>query len=190
VTRTIKDKILASFKELSVQKGIKATTMDDLSAQAAISKRTLYKYFRSKEEIIENLFSKIMKDIDWQLNLVITGKGDPVYKFRSIIGLVSKNIESFQPVILDDLYKHYPHVWVKIENFRMSKQDFLESLIKEGIEQGYFRPLNAPLVSTGFIAMANVIVNPNFLADNELPANEALAQLAELFLYGVLHSRH
>lgn len=181
----IKEKILTSFEELSAEKGIRATTVDELSTRADISKRTLYRYFRSKEEIVDTFFAKLMKDIDWQVNLLITGKGDPVYKFKSIIGLLSKSLVPYQQLIVDDLCRYYPDIWAKFENFRESKLNFLEALVKEGIHQGYFRPLNPKLVSAGFLAIANTIIDPEFLADNSMTVSEAINQLADLFLFGV-----
>ncbi len=181
----IKERILASFRELSLKKGIRATTVDELAAHADISKRTLYRYFRSKEEIVDTFFSLLMKDIDWQVNLITTGKGDPVYKFKSITKLMSKSLIPFQQLIADDLSKYYPNIWAKFGEFRNAKLCFLEALVREGVRQGYFRPLNPRLVSAGFLAVANTIISPDFLADNSMTISEAMDQLSDFFLFGL-----
>lgn len=48
----IKKKILVKSSELFVKKGIKRTSMDEISSSLSISKRTVYEHFQSKEELL------------------------------------------------------------------------------------------------------------------------------------------
>ena len=49
---THREKIAAAASTLFMQKGITATSMDDIAKAAGYSKATLYVYFKNKEEII------------------------------------------------------------------------------------------------------------------------------------------
>jgi len=46
------DDILAAARQLFAEKGIEETSMDDIARRAEFTKRTLYSYFKSKEQLI------------------------------------------------------------------------------------------------------------------------------------------
>jgi len=50
--RAVRDELTQLAKELFVEKGYDETTIDDLAAAAGMSKRTFFRYFASKEELI------------------------------------------------------------------------------------------------------------------------------------------
>src|SRR6266511_6256504 len=50
--RAVRDELTQLAKELFVEKGYDQTTIDDLAAAAGMSKRTFFRYFASKEELI------------------------------------------------------------------------------------------------------------------------------------------
>ncbi|GAB4455514.1 MAG: hypothetical protein OHK0029_11790 [Armatimonadaceae bacterium] len=55
------DAILAAAHQLMAEKGYQAMTMDDLAAQAGITKPTLYRYFASKEAIAVAATARLMQ---------------------------------------------------------------------------------------------------------------------------------
>ncbi len=58
--KTRQDYILDSARHVLAQKGVDATTMDDIAAAAEYTRRTLYSYFTSRDEILLTLH---MQDI-------------------------------------------------------------------------------------------------------------------------------
>lgn len=60
----IKEKIIQTMKNLAARKGFSAVTTDELAAACGISKQTLYRYFQSKEEIVEKVLEELMSGID------------------------------------------------------------------------------------------------------------------------------
>jgi len=59
----MKERILKTFIEEIKTTGIRFT-MEDLAKKMGISKRTLYQYFTSKAEILEEIIDKTFKEID------------------------------------------------------------------------------------------------------------------------------
>jgi AcrR family transcriptional regulator len=57
------DPILKAAKQLFVQKGIAATSMDQVAAAAGATKRTVYNNFGSKERLVDAVFAEIRKDL-------------------------------------------------------------------------------------------------------------------------------
>jgi len=50
--RAVRDELTQLAKDLFVEKGYDETTIDDLAAAAGMSKRTFFRYFASKEELV------------------------------------------------------------------------------------------------------------------------------------------
>src|SRR5580765_7887912 len=49
----VKDRILEKATDLFMRYGIRSITMDEIAAQLAISKKTIYQFFTDKDEIVE-----------------------------------------------------------------------------------------------------------------------------------------
>src|SRR5690625_464196 len=53
----------AATKSFSLY-GYKATTMDQVSKLANVGKGTIYTFFKNKEELFDNIISKLIKDME------------------------------------------------------------------------------------------------------------------------------
>ena len=58
-----RQRILKSFKEMANSQGIHAIRMEDLAKTAGVSKRTIYLYFKGKEDLVENALDSLISDI-------------------------------------------------------------------------------------------------------------------------------
>jgi len=50
--RTVRDDIAAAAMELILDQGFEATTMDEIAARAGVSRRSLFRYFGTKEDVV------------------------------------------------------------------------------------------------------------------------------------------
>ena len=48
----IADRILSTAENLFMEYGVKSITMDDIARKIAISKKTIYQFFRDKDSLI------------------------------------------------------------------------------------------------------------------------------------------
>ena len=62
--RVKRDAILAAAARAFCENGVRATSLDDITERLSISKPTLYRYFRSKEEILAECIRKSVEMID------------------------------------------------------------------------------------------------------------------------------
>ena len=79
-----RDNILDAAKELFEQKGVEATTMDDIARHADYSKSTIYVYFKSKEDIYNSIVEDYMSILTGEIETCInaeTGFEDSYYIF-------------------------------------------------------------------------------------------------------------
>ncbi|TYO95269.1 TetR/AcrR family transcriptional regulator [Desulfallas thermosapovorans] len=181
----MRERIIAALTELSHTRGFYNVTMDELASQAGMSKRTVYRYFSGKEEIIEAVLDEFMASVAGGIESIVNEE-------KSIADMVARLAKHFtktggrllNPLVLNDLQVHYPHFWQKIERFRAEKIEFL---IKQAMaKQDLARDIHPQVFITAFIASVQAVINPRFILDHGLTLDGAVHQLVELFSYGLV----
>ncbi len=182
-----RQRVTGALKELAVVRGFYGVTMDELAAHAGISKRTIYRYFKSKEEIINSVMEYFMFSTEQKVLKALDSSNDPVEKIVNVIKVVTENVKLLQPLALQDLQKYYPHIWEKVEQFRAGKiQQVFENLIVDN-EKKCFREINPKIFTTALMASVKAVVNPGFIMENNLYSEETIQSLFTIFLYGIVN---
>lgn len=65
-----KDKILRSAREVMLIKGYVGATMDEIAADAGLTKPTLYQYFKTKDELFSCLVEPLIKSLALKLEKI------------------------------------------------------------------------------------------------------------------------
>jgi len=179
-------RIVSALKEMAPTRGFYGVTVDELAAGAGVSKRTIYRYFRSKEEIIGAVMEEFISDTGRKVMLALSSARDPVEQVTNLIRTISEQIKVLQPPALYDLQKHYPHIWEKVERFREERiQELFKDLFLNDTE-GRFRKVNPTIFTTALIAGVRATVNPAFILENNLSPEETIQSLFTIFLHGVV----
>jgi AcrR family transcriptional regulator len=182
-------RIITAYRELAAGRGVSRVTMDDLVAATGISKRTIYRYFRSKEEIVSAVLDDLIAGIAHKIQTAFDSADNPLDKIINIIGELTRNIKVIEPQFLYDLQKYYPHLWEKIERFRSERiQQVFEALLAGG-EQNFLRQVHPKVFTTALLASIRSVINPAFIVENQLLMEEAIQSLFNIFLYGVVETK-
>ncbi len=67
-TADTKEKILTAARDIFIENGYDKTKMDDIAAKAQVNKVMLYYHFKSKENILKELISKIIENAKIKLS--------------------------------------------------------------------------------------------------------------------------
>jgi AcrR family transcriptional regulator len=181
----LQDKIIASVAKQINLYGVKRFTIDDIVRDLGISKKTVYKYFKSKDELVsEFLSSSIEGNIKRTLDAV-----EAEENLVDKIGAALISYHKFQiPIeLLDDIQKYYPDDWKKIEEQRSFKLQLVKDLIREGIRTDKIRSnINIEILSMILDKTTRAIFEYSFLRDNNLSINSAVKEIENILLYGVL----
>jgi TetR/AcrR family transcriptional regulator, cholesterol catabolism regulator len=135
------ERILKGSEELFLQSGIRSVTMDDIARNLGISKKTIYHYFRDKNELINILVDKRLKEDCDQLRALINSSKNMIEELVTMTKGTEDVFSRINPIVVHDLQKYYPDAWMRFQTF---KTEFLintlEMLLFKGIQQGYIRP--------------------------------------------------
>src|SRR6266516_2187558 len=91
--RAIRDELTQLAKDLFVEKGYDETTIDDLAAAAGMSKRTFFRYFASKEELVMGKYEILGEQL--AEDLAARPADEPIWaSLRQVFGRVVEYFES------------------------------------------------------------------------------------------------
>ncbi len=183
----IKDRIIDALFRLAPKKGIYHLSMDELAAEAGMSKRTVYRYFRSKDEIIEATVEKLLHQVSTYVIKTVEETETPEEALTKLLNAflnISHKYITYQ--LMEDMSSRYPHIWRKIDEFRAKNAVLIvTSMYKKG-EGKEFRDIN-PLITAEVVkASIQAILNPDFILRNNLTSEEVIKQLLSIFKNGFL----
>ncbi len=168
-------------------KGYQYVTMDNIATGMKISKKTIYKYFSSKDELFEAIIMLMLSRVKEQIEQIVKQDAISVEKFINIIKVVISNLTKINVDTMEYLkIKGYKY-WVKIEDFRRGIiVHNYTLLIEQGKREGLFKNLSTPLVIAFVQATAKEIINPNFILNNNISFVTAVSETIDILMYGFL----
>jgi AcrR family transcriptional regulator len=179
-------RIIAAYREQAAKRGFSRVTMDDLVDLTGISKRTIYRYFSSKDEIVESVVVDFLTELNQKIEAAMDSAASPVEQIFNVVRIITGNIKLVEPLFLYDLHKYYPHLWERIEQFRAERiQQVFEKFLASG-EQDFFREVHPKIFTTALLASIRAVINPMFIIENQLHMEDTIQALFNIFLYGIV----
>lgn len=169
----LKEQILEQGFETITQDGIRFFTVESLAAQLGMSKKTIYKYFPSKEILIEKIFDYFTGMIEHKLKQIVNSDVDPIEKYTEIMDFITNKISRVSMDKMVEVKNRYPKVWEKIESFRQGLIQNFAAIFKEAQEKGFARKdIDMNVVAIVYMNIVNYTFQPEFFLKNNLaPVN-------------------
>lgn len=82
-----REKILKYAEEKFSKEGFFKISMDEIAREMQISKKTIYKYFFSKEKLVEAIVDDVISYINLEINNIIESDESVVTKFVKILNV-------------------------------------------------------------------------------------------------------
>lgn len=181
----MRNRIMAMAMEEMNERGIKFT-MQDLARRLGISKRTLYEYFSSKEDLIGIIVDTALTDIHSQrATVLLDGKLSIVEKLQKIITARQSVFTEVNDQVSLEIKRFMPAQWKKVEAAMDEQWDSIEMLLQQGEKAGYIRPVYLPVVRRILRGAYNEMMDYGFLAQNKVTLNEMKAHMADVILLGI-----
>lgn len=184
---TTREQIIHNSSELFLKYGFYKTTMDDIARELKISKKTIYKHFSTKNdllnEIIENTKSYVRKNI----NRIVSNKDQSVIKIISLSDFLVSFLLKISETWINDLRTHNPRTWENIEYFR--KETILyafNKIINQGKKENLIIDKPNIIIVTIILSAIQGIINPDFLLNNNFSVKEAFIQTFDILITGIL----
>lgn len=156
--QTAKD-LVKQAMTVFLQFGIKSVNMDDLAKELGVSKKTLYKHFQDKKELIQLAMEQHCLELEAVILEASNAGGNAIDSELRIMKHVHQVVSQMHPSILYDLQKYHPKAFLYCVKTR---DDILlgavESNIQRGQVEGVYRPEVDPAVAAHFLVSVSSAV--------------------------------
>ncbi len=180
----------AQLSPIFQEKGLKNFPMDRAALELGVSKATLYKYFRSREEILDlALEIKLQEMRRYQLKL-----SDPdlpyLERFFEALTITTAELSSISTVFLSDLKGSYPRVWKRVQTFIDDALESLKIFYAQGIALGELAPVHPAILVLTDELFFGKLSDPDFLEQRGLNLRDALESYFLLKFGGIFAQQH
>lgn len=136
-----KKKILLGAEELFVKRGLKVLSMDEISRELHISKKTVYQHFDNKADLIRSIHLFSAERLKAEFEEIASRENLNAIDITFVMcSKVSEMLSSINSAYLFELKKYYP---VLCAEFWAMRSDLMVKLgqenIRRGVEQGLYR---------------------------------------------------
>lgn len=156
--------IMEKTVELFYEFGIRNLNMDDISRSLGISKKTLYQYVKSKEDLIEKLFYYEQMKWDIEMSKLKMDEMNAIEILLQVSLKVFEEMGRFNPKLKFELKKYYEPIY---QQFLVRKQNHIFKQISKNIEKGiaeglYRTDVNIDLVAGLYVRNLVMMQNNDF----------------------------
>ena len=164
----MKEEIIKKATEDFLVYGFKSFTMDDLAHKMGISKKTVYEYYPSKNDLVDACVEYVIKDVR-EKDCLLSDEGSVI---ENLFEMQKKFIEAYKITSRRpawELKKYYPKSYEKMEErFRELDDQHIENLVSKGVEQGLFRKnIDLPFIKCFFSGMNKMQKDPKIYPESE-----------------------
>ena len=182
-----RDRILNFTTEKFHKEGFYKISMDEIARELHVSKKTIYKYFPSKEKLLEEICWETSKFIDKHINDIIHSKTDVVTKIVKLLNLHRNFIMDISDKWLTDLRIHAPEIKYRLDDTRNEKIiRFSSKLIEQGKREKLIKNYPTPIIVTIISSSFSDTINPDFILQNKFSLQDAFVYTFDIILSGIL----
>jgi AcrR family transcriptional regulator len=182
----LRDRIIQSAVRQVKKYGLRRFTIEDITRDLEISKKTIYKYFDSKEEIVDAVCDYLFKvsgdDID-KISAMNAGWQD---KLLETFKLAYKE-DSFDQQMLSEIMKFYPKQWDKVKKLQCHAAQHVKNLLADGVASGDIKStIDIDVLEIILDKIIDLLLNTEFLIENDLNLSRVTNVLQQTVFFGIL----
>lgn len=167
--------------------GLKSVTMDDLCREIGVSKKTIYKYFEDKNDLVLSIMN-FKVGMDKEICHVCTRSAtNAIDEIVNISNFVIEQFANINPSVFYDLPKHYPEAWKIMHDH---KWNFVLNNVRDNIIRGkeenlYRENLNPEVIARYYVAGMDSIMEAEVYPYPEFKTDEILAEVLRFHIRGL-----
>ncbi|TAF45818.1 MAG: TetR/AcrR family transcriptional regulator [Sphingobacteriales bacterium] len=179
--------ILTEAEKLFMQLGIKSVTMDDIAKQLSISKKTIYTFYKDKNNLVYKLIAKKLAEDECQMAERTKIASNAIEEVFLCMDFLKTMLAGINPTLFYDLQKYHSNAHQLMINFHHT---YVFNTIKKGLErgiaEGIFRPdLNTEILATLRVSQINWSVGCDLVRNGSHSLYDVFLEATIHFLFGV-----
>jgi AcrR family transcriptional regulator len=188
MSQTIKDKILEQTEKLFHKYGVRSVSMDDIARNLSISKKTIYQYFKDKDELVVMVSQAHVDRDKMEFREVISLATNAIDEMFRLSSCIRHHISDMNPSRLFDLQKFHPKAW---QIWLSYKNEFIRNtiydVINRGKKEGYFRAnLDADILAIFRVESVEMSFDDQIFPHSKFNFTEVQMMLFDHFVHGLM----
>jgi AcrR family transcriptional regulator len=182
-----KERILTDSLDLFLKAGIKSVTMDDIAKHLGMSKKTIYQFFKDKNELVTELVKRRIQEDEDQMCDIIKQSTNVIEAMLNMMKCSEELLSRINPIIIHDMQKYHSEAWKEFQNFKTGVLvRILEDLLAKGITEGYIRPdIDVKILARMRMNQVEMGFNQELFPVAEFSPWKVQTQFLEHFNYGI-----
>ena len=151
----MKENILHKAAEMFLSYGFKSVTMDDIATEMSVSKKTLYKYFSNKVELVEASVGTVQETIDKAILDVKNKKLNAIEEEFAVKAIFKEMFKKAKNSPMFQLKKYYPETFQRLKEREVCvfEDCNLDNLINGKIQGLYRKEINNKLIAKFYFTL-------------------------------------
>lgn len=184
----IEEKIISGAAELFHKYGIRSVSMDDIARHLSVSKKTIYQYYKDKNEIV-NLSLKLHMDMNkMEYDEIFVDSSNAIEELANVSKCMRKGFTDMNPSLLYDLQKYHPKSWKLWMDF---KNEYIKNQVQEnlhkGIKEGYYRKeINPEVLARLRVEQVQLAFDESVFPKSQFNFKELQLMFFDHFVHGIV----
>jgi len=185
------DKWLRRTEDLFLRYGIKSLTMDDVARELGISKKTLYQFVESKDDLVMQV---VQRHIEEEKDLSNCWQRDAENAIAEIFATIKnsqKDLVRIKSNILFDLQKYHRDAWEYMQNYQRGyMHQIVRANLERGIQEGLYRSdFNVDIIAKLHVAESFLLLDESFFPRAQFPLDVIFREYLLYYLHAIVSDR-
>ncbi len=181
-------RIIDAASDRFMDAGFYKVTMDEIASDLRMSKKTVYKFFPSKETLLKAIVHTFMKKMEGEVQGIISSDKPIEEKLTTLLAFIGKQVRRFSRPFMSDIQRFAPALWKEVEIFRRERVlSQLQLMFRQAKKDGVFREdLDPDLFFLVLTTTIQGIMNPQVLSQQSFSAEVAFKGIFRILYEGAL----
>ncbi len=173
--------------ELYNRFGIKSVTMDDVSRELGISKKTLYECIKDKTELVRLVMEMTFKYHNNKLTEIANSGLNAIEELFVVNRYMSQMLKDQNPTLLYDMHKYYPELHRDLmHDQRERMHEAIRTNLIKGIAEGIYRKeLNVDVISHLHMSRMEYRYRQDLFQVAEIDSAEVMREIFIYHMHGI-----
>jgi AcrR family transcriptional regulator len=183
----MRNKILETSNDLFLNLGFKSVTMDEIASKMGVSKKTIYKFFKNKTELVAAVTDFIFDTICCGIDGICDKKLNPIEEIFSIKRMVMEHLKDEKSSPQYQLQKYYPQIYASLKQKQFQvMQETIKNNLERGVNLGLFREkINIDFISRIYLHGMIGIKDQEIFPLTNFSMNQLIINYLEYHIRGI-----
>lgn len=182
------EKWLKRVEELFLRFGIKSITMDDVARELGISKKTLYQFVESKDDLVQKMLTRHIEQEKTTCMMLFGAAAHALEEMYIVIEGDTQQLKQMKSNVIHDLQRYHRDAWEKVSEYQRGfLYQVVHNNLERGIREGLYRSdFDIDIVTKLYINGSLQLFNEDVFPHTHYNYEQVFREYMMHYLYGIV----